>query len=84
MDVELSVPIILLAFVCELVDSSLGMGYGTTLTPILLLFGYDPIVIVPAVLFSEFLPGSRLDYFNTNSEMSICDLEVQHSKLQLY
>lgn len=30
MEFELIVPIILLAFVCELVDSSLGMGYGTT------------------------------------------------------
>ena len=28
MEFELIVPVILLAFVCELVDSSLGMGYG--------------------------------------------------------
>ena len=29
----------LLAFMCEAVDSSLGMGYGTTLTPVLLAVG---------------------------------------------
>lgn len=49
--------IIVLSFVCELVDSSLGMGYGTTLTPVLLLLGYSPTEIVPAVLFSEFVTG---------------------------
>lgn len=57
MAIELMVPIILLAFVCELVDSSLGMGYGTTLTPLLLLLGYEPAEIVPAVLLSECVTG---------------------------
>jgi hypothetical protein len=33
------------------------MGYGTTLTPVLILMGYPPILIVPTVLFSEFLTG---------------------------
>ncbi|MCE5272655.1 sulfite exporter TauE/SafE family protein [bacterium] len=46
-----------LAFVAEYVDSSLGMGYGTTLTPILMFSGYTPLQIVPAVLFSEFVTG---------------------------
>ncbi len=46
-----------LAFFCEFVDSSLGMGYGTILTPVLLMLGYEPLQIVPAVLFSEFLTG---------------------------
>jgi len=51
------IPLVLLAFACELVDSTLGMGYGTTLTPIMLALGYEPIVIVPAVLFSEAVTG---------------------------
>lgn len=49
--------IFLTALVCEYVDSSLGMGYGTTLTPLLLLAGFEPLQIVPAVLFSEFCTG---------------------------
>jgi uncharacterized membrane protein YfcA len=57
MHFELMIPIALLAFVCELVDSSLGMGYGTTLTPLLLFLGHAPSEIVPAVLFSEFVTG---------------------------
>ena len=51
------VAILLLAFFAEYVDSSLGMGYGTTLTPVLILLGYSPLQIVPAVLLSEFLSG---------------------------
>ncbi|AGA89242.1 putative permease [Thioflavicoccus mobilis 8321] len=45
------------ALICEYVDSSLGMGYGTTLTPLLLIAGFEPLQIVPAVLFSELLSG---------------------------
>lgn len=45
------------ALLCEYIDSSLGMGYGTTLTPLLLIAGFEPLQIVPAVLFSEFLSG---------------------------
>jgi len=46
-----------MAFFAEYVDASLGMGYGTTLTPVLLLLGYEPLEIVPALLFSQFLSG---------------------------
>jgi uncharacterized membrane protein YfcA len=49
--------IFLSAHLCEYIDSSLGMGYGTTLTPLLLLAGFAPLQIVPAVLLSEFVTG---------------------------
>ncbi len=45
------------ALFCEYIDSSLGMGYGTTLTPILLLAGFEPLSIVPCVLVSELCTG---------------------------
>ena len=45
------------ALCCEFIDSGLGMGYGTTLTPLLLLVGFEPLQIVPCVLFSEFVTG---------------------------
>lgn len=47
----------LAAMFCEYIDSSLGMGYGTTLTPVLLLAGFEPLQVVPAVLFSELVTG---------------------------
>ncbi len=49
--------IIPLAFVCEFVDSSLGMGYGTILSPVLLLMGFEALDVVPALLFSECVTG---------------------------
>jgi len=65
---DISLPIIigiiLLAFVCEYMDSSLGMGYGTTLAPVLLLFGFELMQIVPAILFSELLSGLLAGYLH--------------------
>jgi len=48
----------LLAMGCEHVDFTLGMGCGTALTPLLLLMGYDPLDVVPAVLLSELATGT--------------------------
>ncbi len=50
--------IVLMAFLCELGDSSLGMGYGTILTPVLMMFGYEPSQIVHSVLLSELVSGT--------------------------
>jgi uncharacterized protein len=44
-------------FAAEYVDSSLGMGYGPTLTPVLLLIGFAPVEVVPALLVSQLLAG---------------------------
>ncbi len=56
--------LIIICFLCELMDSSLGMGYGTTLTPILLAIGYEPLQIVPTILFSEFVSGLSASIFH--------------------
>jgi uncharacterized membrane protein YfcA len=53
----MNVLIIAVSFLCEFVDSSLGMGYGTVLTPVLLLLGFEALDVVPALLFSECLSG---------------------------
>ncbi len=70
-----------LAFVCEFIDSSLGMGYGTSLTPVLLLLGYHPLEVVPAVLFSEFVTGLTAAFFhhsvrNVNFHLNSIDFRV--------
>lgn len=46
-----------LSFAAEYVDSSVGMGYGTTLTPLLLLLGFEPQVVVPAILTQQLVAG---------------------------
>ncbi len=78
---ELSVLIIVLAFLCEYIDSSLGMGYGTTLAPILLILGYNPLQIVPAILFSELISGLSAAFFhhrykNSNFKFGTSDFKV--------
>ena len=55
--IPIFIMIIFLAFFCELIDSSLGMGYGTTLTPLLLILGFGPLAIIPCVLLSELITG---------------------------
>jgi len=55
--VQLFLVVILLAFICEFIDSTLGMGYGTALTPVLMLFGFEALAIVPCILLSELITG---------------------------
>lgn len=55
---ELGIGIAVMAFFAEYIDSTLGMGYGTTLTPLLMLiFGFEPMHVVPAILLSELVTG---------------------------
>lgn len=56
--------LLLLAFFCEYIDSSMGMGYGTILTPVLLLMGFEPVAVVPAVLLSQAFGGFSASVFH--------------------
>ena len=46
-----------LAFACELIDASLGMMYGTLLSPLLIAFGYNPLLVIPSILISQAAGG---------------------------
>lgn len=65
-ELSLGVIIVLIisAFLCEYMDSTLGMGYGTTLTPVFLLMGFAPMQIVPAILLSELISGILAGVFH--------------------
>ena len=56
------------AFVCEFIDSSLGMGYGTILSPVLILMGFDPLIAVPAILLSQAFGGFTASIFHHQFE----------------
>ena len=43
----------LMAVIMEMVDSGLGMMYGTLLSPLLILMGYSPKLVVPSILISQ-------------------------------
>ncbi len=75
--------IVLLAFVCEYIDSSLGMGYGTALTPLLLIMGYNPLQIVPAVLLSELITGLTAAFLHHKLKNTNFKLGTTHLKTSL-
>ena len=54
----------LISFFPALIDSSLGMGYGFTVTPILLLLDYSPNEAVPAVLVASVIGDLLGSYFH--------------------
>lgn len=56
--------LILLALICEFIDSSLGMGYGTILSPVLIIFGFSPLISVPAILLSQATGGFAASVFH--------------------
>lgn len=62
--VGLFLVLFIFAFFCEFIDSSLGMGYGTILTPTLIIFGFEPLVIVPAILLSQAFGGFIASIFH--------------------
>ena len=49
--------VLLLALVFEFMDAAAGMGFGTALTPVLLVMGFDPLQIVPVVLIQQSVAG---------------------------
>ena len=49
--------VVLLAAFFEFMDASAGMGFGTALTPILLVLGFDPKQIVPAIMIQQGIAG---------------------------
>lgn len=64
---SLGLIVALLSFTFEFVDSSLGMGYGTSLTPAMLALGFSPADIVPAILVSELVTGILASIFHHRS-----------------
>ncbi|MCK5543297.1 MAG: sulfite exporter TauE/SafE family protein [Desulfobacterales bacterium] len=49
--------VVALAAFFEFMDASAGMGFGTALTPILLVMGFDPKQIVPVVMIQQGVAG---------------------------
>lgn len=49
--------VMLVAMFFEFMDASAGMGFGTALTPLLLVMGFDPKQIVPVVMIQQGAAG---------------------------
>jgi uncharacterized membrane protein YfcA len=81
MSVEMIITVILFAFVCELIDTSLGMGYGTILSPLLLCFGFDPLVLVPAILITQAMGGATASVFHHKFHNATFTMKSPDSKV---
>jgi len=55
--IEIILILIASSLIMEMIDSSIGMMFGTLLTPILILVGYNPVHVIPAILLSQALGG---------------------------
>ena len=64
MDLGIVILIVLGAFLCEFIDASLGMMYGTILSPVLIIAGFEPVLVVPSILFSQALGGFTASIFH--------------------
>ncbi len=65
---ETAIFLIVLAFICEYIDATLGMGFGTILSPVLLILGFAPIEFLPVLLFSQFAAGLLCSLFHHKFE----------------
>lgn len=74
-------PIVVLAFLLEVVDSSVGMGYGTILTPVLLMIGFDPLQVVPGVLVSQLAGDFLATFFHHKFKNVNLSIRGKHFKV---
>ncbi|MEW5896116.1 MAG: sulfite exporter TauE/SafE family protein [Nanoarchaeota archaeon] len=62
--IEIFLLIIAIAFICEWIDAGLGMGYGTILSPILIMMGFSPLISVPSILITQAIGGLSASFYH--------------------
>lgn len=78
---EIIIIIILVAIVCEFIDSYLGMMYGTILSPVLLIAGYDPVIVIPSILFSQAMGGFIASYRHNHFKNAVFNIKSKDLKI---
>lgn len=69
-----------LALICEFIDSGLGMGYGTILSPLLIILGFDPLLVVPSILITQAIGGLSASIFHHKYENVYFGLKSKNLK----
>ena len=64
MEVVVLLLLFILAFFAESIDIIMGMGFGTLVTPILIAFGYNPLVVLPIVLLLQAIAGLTAGFWH--------------------
>ncbi len=75
--------LVVFAFLFGIVDASFGMGYGTLMTPMLLIFGFDPLRVVPAVLVSQLTGNFLAALFHHRFKNVDLSIGSQHFKIAM-
>jgi hypothetical protein len=81
MEIHIMVLIILFAALCEFIDSSLGMFYGTIMSPVLIIMGFNPLLVVPSILLTQAVGGIMASIFHNklkNADFSIKNVVSDH------
>lgn len=71
MEILILILILIFAFIAETIDSSLGMGYGTFLSPLLILMGIHPLIAIPALLLTQSTGGAIASFYH-NKYQNVC------------
>lgn len=75
--------IVIMALLAEIIDSGLGMMYGTILSPILIAVGFSPLAVIPGILVSQALGGLTGTIFHHKYKNADFSLKSQHFKVVL-
>ena len=84
---EFSFPVVILiiivSFVAQFLNTSLGEGFGTIVVPSFILLGFDPIQIVPSLLFVQVFTGILSSIFHHRSGNVDFSIEGKSFKIAL-
>ncbi len=86
MSIETIITVVLAGLLCEFIDASMGMMYGTILSPVLIIAGFEPVLVVPSILLSQALGGLTASIFhhkygNVNLALKTLNLKIIARKL---
>ena len=57
-------PVVLITVLFGFMDSAAGMGFGTAVTPLLLVMGYGSLEIIPAIMIQQAFAGISTSYLH--------------------
>ncbi|MHA1603458.1 MAG: sulfite exporter TauE/SafE family protein [Candidatus Freyarchaeota archaeon] len=77
------ITVFIMALLGEIIDSGLGMMYGTLLSPILIAAGFSPSAVVPAILISQAMGGLTGTVFHHKYKNADFRLKSPHLKVVL-
>lgn len=76
--------IFLVGLITAFIDSSFRIGYGL-LTPFLLLLNYEPLIVLPIVLFSQLITGlTKAIYHSLYRRIDYTEESKQDAKITIY